>query len=309
MKIGLALGGGGARSLSQIGVIKVFERAGIEFDIITGVSMGSVVGSLYSFTKDSKQLEEHFKSFINDRNIKKIEEIFIRHRKRGLVKRVTDGIKDLYILFSDSFKTGLFSSKRVIEEIRQNLKEEIYIENSKINLGIIAVEYFTGKISIFNKGKLLPSVVASCAMPGLLTPVEINGKKFIDGGVASTVPVISNCILGGEIIICVENEPSLLKNRPSNVFSTLVQVSKIKSKYADILEEIYADFKIEIELEGIEWYNFSQFQYCVKEGEKTAEKYLPYIEKVLRQEKTPISEIREKIIKNIKGNFLTESSM
>ncbi|HRR96825.1 MAG TPA: patatin-like phospholipase family protein, partial [Candidatus Ratteibacteria bacterium] len=65
MKIGLALGGGGARSLSQIGVIKVFEREGIEFDIITGVSMGSVVGSLYSFTKDSKQLEEYFKSFIN----------------------------------------------------------------------------------------------------------------------------------------------------------------------------------------------------------------------------------------------------
>ncbi|HOV22289.1 MAG TPA: patatin-like phospholipase family protein [bacterium] len=309
MKIGLALGGGGALSLSQIGVIKVFEREGIEFDIITGVSMGSVVGSLYSFTKDSKQLEEFFKRFINDRNIKKIEEIFIRHRKRGLTEKITDGFKNLYILFSDSFKTGLFDSEKVIEEVRKIFNEEIYIENSKINLGIVAVEYFTGKIFIFNRGKLFPAVVASCAMPGLLTLVEINGKKFIDGGVASNIPVISNYILGGEIIICVENEPSLLKNRPSNVFSTLVQVSKIKSKYADILEEIYADFKIEIELEGIEWYNFSQFQYCVKEGEKTAEKYLPYIEKVLRQEKTPISEIREKIIKNIKGNFLTESSM
>jgi len=209
MKIGLALGGGGARSLCQIGIIKVFEREGVKFDIITGASMGSLIGSVYAFTQDAEILEDYFLQFISDNRVKRIENFFTRHRKRGLFKRIQDGIKDLYLLFSDSFRTG----------IRTHFEEgEVYFENSKIPLGVISVEYKTGKVVIFNKGKLIPAIIASCAIPGLITPVEINGRKFIDGGVASTVPVISNYILGGEIVIGVGNESTLSNTQLKRTF-------------------------------------------------------------------------------------------
>ena len=310
MKIGLALGGGGARSLCQIGIIKVFEREGIKFDIITGVSMGSLIGSVYAFTQDSEILEEHFLRFISDNKVKKIENFFTRHRKRGFFKRIQDGIKDLYLLFSDSFRTGIFKGEEILEGIRIHFEGgEVYFENSKIPLGVIAVEYKTGKVVIFNKGKLIPTVVASCAIPGLITPVEINGKKYIDGGVASTVPVISNYILGGEIVICVENESSLSKTQPLNAFNVLLQAEKIKNRYTTLLEGSCADLKIEVNLEGVEWFNFSQFKRCVKEGEKIAEKVLPSMEKILYEKKDEFIEIRKEFINRIEDKFSTESSM
>jgi len=310
MKIGLALGGGGARSLCQIGIIKVFEREGVKFDIITGASMGSLIGSVYAFTQDAEILEDYFLKFISDNKVKRIENFFARHRKRGLFKRIQDGIKDLYLLFSDSFRTGVFEAEEILKGIRTHFeKGEVYFENSKIPLGVVAVEYITGKVVIFNKGKLIPAVIASCAIPGLITPVEINGKKYIDGGVASTVPVISNYILGGEIVICVENESSLSNTHPLNAFNVLLQAEKIKSRYTTLLEGNCSDLRIEVDLEGVEWFNFSQFNRCVKEGEKIAEKVLPSIEKILYERKNEFIEVRKKFIDRIKDEFSTESSM
>jgi len=310
MKIGLALGGGGARSLCQIGIIKVFEREGVKFDIITGASMGSLIGSVYAFTQDAEILEDYFLQFISDNRVKRIENFFTRHRKRGLFKRIQDGIKDLYLLFSDSFRTGIFKAEEILEWIRTHFEgREVYFENSKIPLGVIAVEYITGKVVIFNKGKLIPVIIASCAIPGLITPVEINGRKFIDGGVASTVPVISNYILGGEIVICVENESTLSNTQPLNVFNVLLQAEKIKSRYTTLLEGNCSDLRIEVNLEGVEWFNFSQFKRCVKEGEKAVEKVLPSIEKILYERKDEFIEVRKKFIDRIKDKFSTESSM
>jgi len=310
MKIGLALGGGGARSLCQIGIIKVFEREGIKFDIITGVSMGSLIGSVYAFTQDAEILEDYFLRFISDNKVKKIESFFARHRKRGLFRRIQDGIKDLYLLFSDSFRTGVFKGEKILEGIRTHFEGgEVYFENSKIPLGVIAVEYVTGKVVIFNKGRLIPAVVASCAIPGLITPVEINGKKFMDGGAANTVPVISNYLLGGEIVICVENESSLSRSNPLNAFNVLLQAEKIKSRYVSLLEGSCSDLRIEVNLEGVEWFNFSQFNRCVKEGEKTAERILPSVEKIFNDRKDEFIEVRRKFIDRIKDNFSTESSM
>lgn len=309
MKIGLALGGGGARSLCQIGVIKVLEKEGFDFDVITGVSMGSLIGSVYAFTKNAEQLEDYFLEFISDKKVKGIEKFFKRERKENFFKRMKDGAKDLYLLFSDSFRTGVFTSEKILEGIREHFKEEVYFEDSKINLGVIAVEFLTGKVVIFNKGKLIPAVVASCAIPGLITPVEINGKKFIDGGVASTVPVFSNYILGGEIVICVENESALSSDLPFNAFGVLLQAEKIKNRYVASLESSFADLKIQVNLEEVEWFNFSQFKKCVKEGEKEAERVLGSIEKIFKANSSEFVEIRKKILNGIKWNFSTESSM
>lgn len=309
MKIGLALGSGGARSFCQVGVIKVFEREGINFDVITGSSMGAVVGSIYSITKNSKILEEGIIEFASQSVAKKIEKIFTRHRKRNFFKRTIDGFKDLILLLNDSFKKGLIPSSKILAGLYEYFKKDFTFEETQITLGVVAVEYYSGKITIFNRGKIIPAVVASCAIPGFITPVEINNKKYFDGGVATSLPVIPNYLLGAEVIIGIENDPFPSFEEPINTFEILVQAEKIKNRYSTTLEKNFADFIIKVELEEIEWFNFSYVKECIKIGEKTAEKFLKSIKNTLNNPSPEISLLRKRYMDLVREHFSAESSM
>ncbi len=300
MKKGLALSGGGARSFSQIGVLKIFEREGIYFDVITGTSMGAIIGTIYSFTENAENLEEIILKIFSKKEFKNLESFF--SRKKGKRLNVFDSLKTLSLFFLDIFKTGLFKSGKIEEIIYKNIKRDIYFEEAKKTLGIVASEYFSGKTVIFHKGKIIPALIASSAIPGLITPVKINDKLYMDGGVTSNLPVIANYILGGEIIIGIENNTLLKKKNPLNVFDIFVQVEKIKTNYSGLLEGVFADFVLKIELSEIEWFNFSKIKECIKIGEETTLKNLKLIEKVLN--KTEKFSTKEGIIEKLKEHFL-----
>lgn len=303
MKKGIALCGGGAKSFCQIGVLKVFEKKGISFDIITGTSMGALIGTIYSFTENAEKLEEIIFKIFEDKGFKKIERFFSRNKSN----RIFSSIKDLSLILIDSFKTGLFDSEKIKNKIYEYFERDIYFRECKKTLGIVATEYFTGKIVIFNEGKIIPSLIASCAIPGLITPVKIKDKYYVDGGVTSNLPVIANFILGGEKIIGIENNSFLGKNMPLNTFEVFVQMEKIKINYSNILEGVLADYILKIDLPEIEWFNFSKLKECIKLGEKYAEENLKMIEKVINDENK--INFRQNIIEKIKNYFLTESSM
>ncbi|HDD64821.1 MAG TPA: patatin-like phospholipase family protein [Firmicutes bacterium] len=308
-KIGLALSGGGARSLCQIGVIKVLEKEGISIDVITGTSMGAIIGAIYSFTKNAEFLEEAILRFTSEKNVKKIERIFSRFKKGGFIKRVSNGLKNLSLFIYDSFKTGLFSSETVIERVERYFKKEFFFEDAKINLGITATQCETGKLAIFNKGKIFPAIIASSAIPGLITPVKINGKRYVDGGVISTIPVFANAFIGGEKIIGIENESSILKEKPSNTFEIFVQMEKIKSRYITEFEGSFCDLLLKVELPGVEWFNFSYAKRCIQEGERVCKENLDKIESFMKRE-SRVRDLREKVMEKIKDFFLlTESSV
>ncbi len=307
-KIGLALSGGGVRSFCQVGIIKVFEKKGIPVDIITGTSMGAIIGTIYSLTKDAEFLQEAVLKFAREENIRKIERIFSRHREPGFIKRIFDGMKDLSLLIYDSFKKGLISSESVLKGVKEYFKKDFYFEDAKIPLGITAAEYGTGKLVIFNRGKILPAIVASCAIPGLITPVEVNGEKYLDGGVVSAIPVFANAFLGGEKIIGIENESIPLRERPLNTFKIFVQVEKIKNRYSTELEGNFSDLLLKVELPGIEWFHFSQAERCIEEGEKVCLKNLDRIESFLERE-SAMNEFRKRMMRKMGDFFLTKPSM
>ncbi|MCM8803675.1 MAG: patatin-like phospholipase family protein [Candidatus Omnitrophica bacterium] len=306
MKKGIALCGGGAKSFCQIGVLKILEKEGISFDVITGTSMGALIGTIYSFTGNSEKLEDTIFRIFENKEFKKIEKIFSK-KKDNYFSRIFSGIKDLSLLLIGGFKTGLFDSEKIKERIYNYFERDIYFEECKKTLGIIATEYFTGKIVIFNKGKIIPSLIASCAIPGLVTPVKIKNKYYVDGGVTSNIPVIANFILGGEKIIGIENNSYLDRNMPLNTFEVFVQMEKIKTDYSSIIERLLADFILKIDLPEMEWFNFSKLKECIKLGEKSAEKNLKIITKVINNENK--TNFRKDIIEKISSYFSTEHSM
>ncbi|MCM8784772.1 MAG: patatin-like phospholipase family protein [Candidatus Omnitrophica bacterium] len=306
MKKGIALSGGGARSFCQIGVLKVLEKEGIHFDVITGTSMGAIIGTIYSFTQSAEQLEDIIFKIFSKSELKKIENFFSRKRGRNYFNRFVDGIKDFSILLFDSFKSGIFDSEIIKEKIYMYIGKEIYFEEQKNILGIIATDYFSGKTVIFNKGKIIPSLIASCAIPGLITPVKINDKYYVDGGVTSNLPVIANHILGGEIIIGIENNSPLEKEKPFNAFEVFLQIEKIKNNYSNIFEGSMADFLLKIELPYTEWFNFSKLKQCIKIGEDYTFKNLELIEKIIINQKK--KDLRNEIIENLKDFFSIRES-
>jgi NTE family protein len=306
MKIGIALSGGGAKSFCQIGVLKVLEKEGINFDVITGTSMGALIGTIYSFTENADKLEEIILKIFTTNELKKIENFFSRKRRKNYFYRLIDGIKDLSLLIIDTFRSGIFESEIIKEKVYKFIGKEIYFEEQKNILGIVATEYFTGKTVIFNKGKIIPPLIASCAIPGLVTPVKINNEYYVDGGVTSTLPVIANHILGGEIIIGIENNSSLKNHKPLNAFEVFVQIEKIKVLYANILEGSLSDFIMKIELPFVEWFNFSKLKECIEIGENCAKKNLKHIEKIINNPQK--INARKEIIENLKNFFLIRES-
>jgi len=306
MKKGIALSGGGAKSFSQIGVLKVLEKKGFSFDVITGTSMGAIIGTIYSFTENAELLEEIIFKIFTNKEFKKIEKIFLRKNSINFCNKIWNNLEDFFLLITDTFKTGLFDSEIIRKEVYKYTGREIFFEEAKKTLGIIASEYFTGKTVIFYKGEIIPALIASSTIPGLIKPVRIKDNLYLDGGVTSTLPVIANYILGGEIIIGVENNSSLSEKSPLNAFDIFVQIEKIKSIYSSIFEGLVADYILKIEMPEIEWFNFSKIKECIKIGEEYTLKNLKFIEKALY--KTEKASFKEEIVKNLREYYLLRES-
>lgn len=158
-KIGIALSGGGARGIAHLGVLKALNERGIEPEIVSGASAGSIVGALYA---DGHQPEEIFRIF----------------QEQGFYRFVRFGLEPMGILKLDG----------LVKLLKENLSVE-RIEDLKKPLRIACTEFNTGKMRFFDEGPLTTLVRASCSIPILFKAVEFEGNYLVDGGVTSNLPV------------------------------------------------------------------------------------------------------------------------
>jgi len=203
-KIGLVLGGGGAKGFAHIGVIKILEKNKIPIDYIAGTSMGALIGTLYLQCKNAKKLE---KLAIN-----------------------TD-IKELVHLTFLRIKTI------DIKKVEKFLKKEIKLKKFnqlKIPLFITALNKTKNKERVFKKGDIFRALRASIAIPGLISPAKINKEEFIDGGWIEPLPIKTLEKSDADIIIAVNLlEKHYKKTTSENAHVTIEikpHVEKIKEK-------------------------------------------------------------------------------
>lgn len=174
-KIGLALGSGSARGWAHIGVIKELSNLGIEPDIIAGSSIGAIVGAAYA----SDQLDK-LDNWVRDLTWKEIINYI-----------------DLSIIGG-----GFIQGSKLLELTRQHVEEDS-IESLSKKFGMVATELDTGREIWFQEGPILEALRASIAIPGIFTPVKINGKWMVDGGLSNPVPVSLCRAMGADIVIAV----------------------------------------------------------------------------------------------------------
>ncbi|MBN2414490.1 patatin-like phospholipase family protein [bacterium] len=162
-RIGLALGGGGARGLCHIEFIKVLDELHLKPSIISGTSIGSIIGAFYAA------------GFSGDEMTALIDTISLRE-----LTRLLD--------FSILSPSGLVKGDRVIEFLEENLPAKRF-EDLEIPLKIVATDFWNREEVVFESGELIPAIRASISIPGIFEPVNQNGVVMVDGGAVNPVPM------------------------------------------------------------------------------------------------------------------------
>lgn len=177
-KIGLAFSGGGARALVHVGILKVLLQAGIPIDCIAGTSMGGVIAAAYACGIPIEQIEERALLLAKTRELMKL--VDLSPQRKGLLQgsHVRDFLADLFI--------------------------DRNFENLSIPLALPAVDLVSAREVVFTTGLVFPAVLATIAVPGLFTPMEIGPYRLVDGGVLNNLPVGPARELGADVVIAID---------------------------------------------------------------------------------------------------------
>lgn len=234
--IGLALGSGASRGLAHIGVIRALQEAEIPIDMIAGTSAGALIGALYCSGIDLRVME-------------KIAEEIPR--------------KDLLDLSVP--RTGFIKGTR-IESLIKLLTRGGKIEDLPIPFRAVATDLAKGEEVVFDRGYIYKAVRASISIPGVFTPVYMDNKVLVDGGIINRVPVDVARKMGADIVIGVDVGFSCNKGNTESIFDVLFKSIDIMQKELLKNRIIDADVLIKPYLPYIDPSRFDQVYECTAEG-------------------------------------------
>ncbi len=284
--IGLVLGGGGAKGLAHVGVIKVLEENQIPVDVVAGTSMGAIIGALYASGYSADELENitsemNWHEVFNDKT----------SRGRSTFRRKTDEfgfLTDYKVSFKNGkivLPEGLIQGQNLFLELSNLLSETRSVgkfEDLPIPFRLVATDLSSGEAEIMQDGDLATAVFASMAIPGLIPPVERDGKHLIDGGLVNNVPVDLARALGADIVIVVNvgTDPkpvSEINNFIDVLRQTQIILTKENTRF-QIASLNLQDILIEPDLKGLGATNFDQANKLASYGAQEARKLLPKLQ-------------------------------
>jgi NTE family protein len=283
LKVGLALGGGGARGLAHIGVLKVLKRENIPINLIVGTSMGAIIGAAYALKKDISTLEKIVEKYskIGVFNIKLSFSEKEKKDKPYFFKKMSDFLKKVYA-FNLELRREYLNDGEDLKKIINDLVGDKVFTDTKIPFAAVAADLIKGEKVILNQGKLFNALLASASIPGIFPPIILDGKTLVDGGIVDVVPIETARSLGANFIIAVNVSPTLKKRFEfSNAIEILFRSDSITSNELIKLQLSSADLVITPKVGRFHWSNFSKPEKCIREGEIAAQNVLSELKKKL----------------------------
>jgi NTE family protein len=270
--IGLALSGGGPRGLAHIGVLNVLKRQGIPVDVLAGTSMGGIIAAGYAAGLSPEKLEE---------------EAMATARIRRLLRLIDPGLPE----------AGLMRGQR-IQAYFEDILGPLTFSDLDIPLALVAVDLNAQREVILTEGLLSLALRATISVPGLFTPVAIDGKRLVDGGVLDNLPVDAAQHLGADIVIAVDvesdpnrglderlNEYGMLPNGLASTLAIVDEVSQLMMRTIkeNNLKRNPADILIRpIPPKGVNLFaGYNRIRELIEIGEQAAEEALPRIQECL----------------------------
>lgn len=282
-KIGLTLSGGGAKGLAHVGILKAIDSAGLKIDMVTGTSMGSIIGALYAVGYSGKDIEKIARKldwssmFSNRPPISMVN----MNEKREF------GNYALEVPFENGkarFYTGLIEA----EEIWLTFGELFYpVHNVKdfskfsIPFRCVATDVATGKPVIFKEGEIVKAIRASMAIPSIFSAVPYNDTKLVDGGVVRNFPVRDAKSMGADYVIGVLLSPPLMPaDKLNSAIDILYQIGFYKDAEDFIQERKLTNLLIEPPLDNFSAASFDQVDSLLWIGNEMGRKYYPHFKKI-----------------------------
>jgi NTE family protein len=280
-RLGVALGGGGARGGIHIGVLRVLEERRIPIYCLVGTSIGAVIGALYAITPDANEVEKRILEYLESDTFHKTRFDLLAQVSSGsrlsLLERVSAFLKKEFILTLALSRPCLIPR----EQVRENLAflfNDIHIEETRIPFAAVATDLETGEGVVIREGSLIDALYASCTYPGVVEAARLNGRLLVDGGAIEIVPVKATRAMGAEVVVAVDTEPHLETRlddlsaleiiwRVDNII--IAELARCKTADADIV--------IRPGTGETEWYDFQKAPGFISLGEEATREKVPTI--------------------------------
>jgi NTE family protein len=248
--IGVALGGGFARGIAHIGVLKVLEEAGIPIRVVTGTSVGALIGAAYCSGLTIPELEEVARSC-----------------------RFTTFARWTLSRF------GFASNDRMVAFLARTLKVKTF-EELRIPLGVAATDFNTGEGVVFHSGSIVDPIRASCAYPGMFLPVEIRGRYLVDGMLSHPVPTRPLREMGADHVLAIHLKGHWAAGgAPRHLFDVIGQSFAIAQDAMSSLWRGAADLVVEPDVAGFAYDDFKRATDLIHVGEVAMRAALPEVRK------------------------------
>jgi NTE family protein len=250
--IGVALGGGFARGIAHIGVLKVLEEEGIPVRMVAGTSVGALIGAAYCSGLTIAELEE------------------VAHRVRFTT----------FARWTLS-RYGFASNDRMVSFLARTLKVQSF-EELRIPLGVAATDFKTGEGVVFRSGAIIDAVRGSCAYPGMFLPVEIRGRWLVDGMLSNPVPTRPLREMGAERVLAVHLKGQWSQTtEPRHFFDVIGQSFAIAQDMMSTVWRSAADVVIEPDVAGFDYDDFKRANELIHVGALAMRRALPQVRKWL----------------------------
>lgn len=254
-KIGLALGGGGARGFALIGAVRAFEEANIKFDYISGTSIGSVIGAMLAFGVTSQEMQD----------------IATKIRVKDIRKNVIPFMP---------------SSTENIEKIITQTVGDVNIEDLKTPFCAVAVDMISGNEVDITKGRLCKALAGSCAVPTVFNAVEFEDKLLFDGGLQNTIPADVLRKLGCDAVVSIDINSTRGNGTDSKKYFDLLMASvRVMMKSNAIKGYLNSDIIVKPDLKRFSASKTTGMLEMIEEGYNATKKMIPEIKNLFRKKK------------------------
>lgn len=240
LKVGLALGSGASRGLAHIGVIETLLKYGIPIDMVSGSSIGALIGSLYCCGIDFKYAKALFKSLP--------KEVYI----------------DVVVP-----RLGFIKGKK-IEDILKLVTKDCDFKDLKTPLSVVATDLKNKKEVVFTEGKVYQAVRASISIPGVFVPYFKDDMILVDGGVIDRVPAKAVKDMGADFVIGVDVGFNLTSSNCKSIFDVIYESIDLMERELFLLKKQNADIMIRVDLNDIDPTRFDLVDICVEKGSAAA---------------------------------------
>lgn len=284
--VGLALGGGGARGLAHIGVLKVLEAEGIPVSALTGCSMGAVIGGLYAYFGSAQKVESVIleaieNNLITEKNLSKITKS-TNSENKTLIEQFIDYI-GIRVQALRAVNRIAYFDEETVRMIFQHIPD-VPIETLNLPFSAIATDLLSGEEINFTKGNLREVVRASSAIPGIFPPVKYENYYLVDGSASESVPAGKVRELGADRVIGVDVTRDLKTvAMPQNAYEVMYRTEDITVHHLSRIRMQEADLLIRPKVQEYRWTDFHHAREIIAAGEVATRESLPEIRKLIKR--------------------------